>query len=454
VLFNSGVCFEKAKAFQNAINVREVLVKNYPTERTAKQSLYALGVNKAAIGEFACPKGAPKDCKQAAEYFEQYASKFSGESDAPKALSQAVFFRKGVGHDEDALDDTKDFVKLYMGKQPAEAANAFFSMAGIYEKNRKYDDLVDHLGEYLKRFGTKGGVDRQIIAHAKMGEVLWRQSCTVRGPLGACVEVTRARANKAKKKKSTRRTQCGADSKIKLSISDRKPKLVKEARGHFEAAVKLWKGGKADGDVPGKEESEKTGRTAEMRYWLAASKFYLAEQKYEDFLKIKFPEKLDFDEKKPGKAKDSKKRFGKWLTDRTKALQTAKTLYLEIVDLQPHWGVAAAARVGQMYQNYADAVFSAEIPKDVAAYEDAAEVYCDVLAEEADKLETEAVTAYTFCLETSLKLSWFNEYSQTCETELSQIRPQDFPTAGEIRATPDEIPLTLDTANAMAEIKK
>jgi len=456
VLFNSGVCFEKAKAFQNAINVREVLVKSYPNERTAKQSLYALGVNKAAIGEFACPKGAGKDCKQAAEYFEQYAWRFSGEPDAPKGLAQAVFFRKGAGHDEEALENTKSFVKLYIGKQPADAANAHFSMSGIFEKNRKYDDLVDHLSEYLKRFGTKGGVDRQIIAHVKIGEVLWRQSCPVRGPLGACVDVKRARAVKAKNKskRGSNQTPCGPESKIKLTIIDRKAKLGKEARGHFEAAVKLWKGGKATGEVPGKDEGEKQGRTAEMIYWLAAAKFYLAEDKYETFLKIKFPEKLDFDEKKPGKKKDSLKRFTKWVEDRNKALQTAKTLYMEIVDLQPHWGVAAAARVGQMYQNYADAVFTAEIPKDVAAYEDAVEVYCDLLAEQADKLEIEAVNAYSYCLDTSLKLSWFNEYSQTCELELSQIRPQDFPSAAELRAAPDEIPLTLDIAPILAEIKK
>jgi hypothetical protein len=344
-----------------------------------------------------------------------------------------------------------------MGKQPADAANAHFSMSGIFEKNRKYDDLVDHLGEYLKRFGTKGGVDRQIIAHVKMGEVLWRQSCPVRGPLGACVDIKRARAVKAKKKgkiRGTGQTQCGAESKIKLTMIDRKAALGKEARGHFEAAVKLWKGGKATGEVPGKDEQEKQGRTAEMVYWLAAAKFYLAEDKYESFLKIKFPDKLDFDDKKPAKKKDSVKRFSKWIEDRNKALEGAKKLYMEIVDLQPHWGVASAGRVGQMYQNYADAVFTAEIPKDVAAYEDATQAYCDALAEEADKLEVKAVEAYSYCLDTSLKLSWFNEYSQTCEQELSQIRPQDFPSAAELRAAPDEIPLTLDIGQLVSELKK
>ncbi len=447
VLYNAGVCFEKAKSFSNAITIREELVKRYPKENTAQKSLYALGVNKAAIGEF----------KSSAEYFERYAKQFGGEKDAHTALGNAVFFRKGVGDDEQALEDTKFFVKQYNGKQPAEAANAFFSMAGIYEKNRKYDDLVDHLSEYLKRFGTKGGVDRQIIAHVKIGEILWRQSCPVRGPGGSCIDVKRQRASKATKRGKKRGagiTQCGPESKIRLTVIDRKAGLAKEARQHFATAEKLWKGGKAVNEVPGKDEAEKQGRAAEMVYWLAAAKFYQAESKYENFLSLKFPDKLDFSPTKEKKKKESEKRFKKWIEDKTKALMSAKTDYMAIVDLQPHWGVASAARVGQMYQNYSDAVFTAEIPKDVQAFEDATEAYCDVLGEEAGKLEDKSVEAYTYCLDTALKLNWFNEWSQTCEAELSQIRPQDFPSAAEIRSASNEIPLTLDISPVVGDIKK
>jgi TolA-binding protein len=446
VLFNAGVCFERAKAFSNAITIRELLVKTYPKERVAQQSLYALGVNKAAIGEFA----------QSADYFEKYAKQFSGEKDAPTAQSQAVFFRKGVGDDDTALKDTDYYVKEYNSKQPADAAAAFYSMAGIYEKNRKYDDLVTHLEKYLKQFAAKGGVDRQIVAHAKIGEVLWRQACPERGPTGSCIRITRGRVNKAKKKSKygTGITQCGPENKIKITNLERKPGLVKEAQTHFQTALKLWNGGKAAAQVPGKDDNEKQARAAEAQYWAAASKFYLTETKYEKFLKIGFPDKLDFDEKKPAKKKDSEKRFKKWIEDRNKALQDAKKDYLEVVDMHPYWGVAAAARVGQMWQNYADAVFTAEIPKDVQQYDYTVEAYCDALGEETDKLEQEGVTAYTYCLETSLKLSWFSEWSQLCEQELSNIRPQDFPSASEIRGVPDDTPDVLDISPVISDIKQ
>lgn len=448
VLYNAGVCFEKAKSFSNAIQMREELVKRYPKKPTAQKAQYALGQNYAAIAKY----------REAAEKFEVYAKQFGGERDASAALSNAVFFRKGIGDDQQAIADTEFFVKQYEKKLPAEAAAAHFSMVSIFEKQKKYDDVVKHLNAYLKRFGSKGGVDRQIIAHAKMGEIVWRQSCPVKGVNGACIEVKRARAVKQAKKgkkkiKGTGITQCGPESKIKVTISDRKGNYVKEAQSHFNTVIKLWAKGDAVNKVPGKDETEKAVRAAEMLYWAAAAHFYLAEEKYEKFLKIKFPEGLDFDPEKPGKLKESQKKFKKWMDDKAAALKLAKGSYMAVVDMQPHWGVASAARVGQLYQHFSDAVFTAEIPKDVQKYDYTVEAYCDALGEVTDELEAESVNAYTFCLETATKLNWFNEWSRLCENELSQIRPQDFPTAGEIRAEPDEIPLTLDTQPLAQEIK-
>lgn len=446
VLFAAGECFDRAKSFSNAIRMRQELVKRFPNKPTAQKSQFALGQNYAAIAEY----------KLAAEMFETYAKKFGGEKDASVALSNAVFFRKGIGDDDLAIADTEFFVKQYGQKLPAEAAAAYFSMTSIYEKQRKYDDVVKHLNNYLKKFGAKGGVDRQIIAHAKMGEILWRQACPLKGVNGACIEIKRQRAVKqSRKKKSfgTGITQCGPESKIKVTISDRKPGLVKEAQGHFNTAIKLWRKGAAVNEVPGKDEQEKQARVVEMVYWAAAAHFYLAEEKYEKFLKIPFPEKLDFDENKPAKKKDSEKRFKKWIEDKSAALKAAKDMYMGVVEMQPHWGVASAARVGQLYQHFADAVFTAEIPRDVQQYDYTVEAYCDALGEEADKLEQEAVQAYSFCLDTALRLSWFNDWSKLCENELSQIRPQDFPTAGEIRAEPVNMPLTLDTQPMAGEIR-
>lgn len=454
ILFNAGVCFERAKAFQNAIQVREALIANFPKTRYGQQSLYAIGVNKAAIGEF----------RQSAEYFEKYAKQFSGEKDAPTALSNAVFFRKGSGDDQQALDNTDYYVKLYIKKNPADAATAFFSMSGIFEKNRKYDDLVRHLDEYLKRFGAKGGVDRQIIAHVKMGEVAWRQSCPERGPNGSCIKVTRAKVDKAaarrKKRGNEKRTQCGPESKIKAQLIDRKPALLKEARGHFEAAVKLWKGGKANDDVPGKDDGEKKGRAADMLYYVGMAKFYLADIAFEEVLSVKLPA-LQWDGQPGPDGKKSKKdqkadaAFEGYIKTKDKMIAEATKKYLELQDVHPFWAVAGAARVGQMLQNFSDQLFTTPIPDIVQKLgEDTVDFYCDKMAEAAGVLEDKSIAAYKFCLDTSLAKAWFSEWSQLCEAELGQIRPQDYPTAAELRGAPDRIPLTIGMQPMLTEIKK
>lgn len=447
VLYNAGVCYEKGKSIGLAIQMREQLIKRFPNHPLAKKALVLLGNNYGAIAYY----------PQAASKFEEYAKRFGGEKDAANALANAVFYRKGIGQDEAAIKDIEFFVRQYGKKKKhvKEAAAALFGMTGIYEKQGAPDKVVKHLTRYLREFGKKGGVDWEIAAHVKIGEILWKQSCPVKGVNGACYTVKRTRASRVKGKRGRRRgsrlpTQCGPESKIKLTVVDRKAKLVKEAQKHFKTAIKLWANGKAVSKVPGKDDAEKAGRVAAMTYWVAAANFYLAEEAYEDFLRIKFPEKLNFDERKPKKKAESIKRFQKWIETKNKALAATKKQYLRLLDFKrggESWAIAGAARVGQLYQNYSDALYTAEIPKDVRTgpfAEDKVDAYCDALTEKASPLEEESVTAFAFCLDESTKRNWFNQWSRLCERELGQIRPLDFPSAAEIHAEPNSLGTILD----------
>ncbi|MFH0901499.1 MAG: hypothetical protein V2A73_12805, partial [Pseudomonadota bacterium] len=128
-----------------------------------------------------------------------------------------------------------------------------------------------------------------------------------------------------------------------------------------------------------------------------------------------------------------------------------------------HWAIAAAARVGQLYQNYADALFAAEIPKELRSDPELVDAYCGALQEVAEPLQKKAEEAYKFCLETSTSLSFYNEWSRLCETELSEIDPVTYPTSGELRAKPDRSSLivcaqqpitTIESAPAAKEGQK
>jgi hypothetical protein len=201
---------------------------------------------------------------------------------------------------------------------------------------------------------------------------------------------------------------------------------------------------------------------AETIKWIGAAQFYLGEDRYEDFLALKFPEKLDFDDKRPAKKKDSEKRFVKWKQDKDALAVKVNAIYGKIVDMATsgglninaaQWAIAGAARMGQISQNYSDALFTAEIPKEFRSDPESVDAYCDELLKVADPLEKRSIEAFSFCLDNSNKLSWFNEWSQLCEGELAQIRPQDFPSAGEIRSPADNVSIVYDSQPIIPELE-
>ena len=106
---------------------------------------------------------------------------------------------------------------------------------------------------------------------------------------------------------------------------------------------------------------------------------------------------------------------------------------------------AAAARIGQVFQDFSGQLYTAPIPKPPAAPAGTKEdefaqmfydAYCDAMTDQAEPLETKAIEGLSICLGKSTELSWFNEWSSLCEGELNQIKPNEYPLAAEIRAQP------------------
>jgi len=122
-------------------------------------------------------------------------------------------------------------------------------MSEVYEKQSKTDELVKHLSAYLKKWGAKGGVDKQILAHFKLGEISWKRSCPQEGVNGACLKIDRVSAtgrqkvfaeinakikDKKKKLKEKLRTQCGPPTSSKITVYDRNSKYAKDAQDNFK----------------------------------------------------------------------------------------------------------------------------------------------------------------------------------------------------------------------------
>ncbi len=466
VVYNAALCYEAAKLIGMAIKLRTILIKTQPKHPRAQAALYMVGANYHALAWYS----------RAAAKYEEFAKNFPGEKEAPEALQNAIVFRMGRGEYDKAIDDTRFFTKKFGARRKlaSRVAAVNFSLGSIYEQRRDSDSVIKHYNGYLRKWGKKGGKDRQIQANFKIGNTLWKQSCPTKGINGACIKIKRVRSKRKVKKRSRRKkkrtiemkSQCGPETKMRVTLTKRDKRKARKAQNHFRKALAIYKrmgGGKG---VRGATKEERLRRKTSMRYAAAASLFYQAEAQYEKFLEVKFPKNLDFSPKNKKKKKKSEKAFRKYIEIKAKKLGQSSKNYQDVIMMKvPHWAIAAAARIGQLHQNFADALYTATIPKPtmpkglrtndqkedfIMMYTDA---YCDALEVQARPLEAKALQGLGLCLQKSTELSWYNEWSTLCEAELNQIKPAEFPLASEIRAKPGYVTYKADRASVIEEIK-
>jgi tetratricopeptide (TPR) repeat protein len=465
LLYNAAICFEAAKLIGMAISIRNTLIKVKPKDPRAQKAMYMVGANYHALAWYS----------RAAEYYERFAMGYPGETEAPEALQNAIVFRMGRGEHDKAVEDAKFFQNKF-GTRPkyiGRSAAVNFSLGAIYEQNKEKEAVIKHYTSYLSKWGKHGGADRQIQAHVKIGEVLWEQSCPGKSVNGACIKVQRVEAKKKIAKKTGKkkrkkgaaevRTQCGPETKMKVTVVKRNPAKAKAAQKHFKDALVLFR--KAP-KVKAENKDEMDRRNFDMRYSAAAAQFYLAEEAFEEFLQVKFPQNLDFSDRDKKKKEKSQKEFGKYLDEKGKKLKKTSDVYEDVIKTKvAHWAIAASARIGQLYQNFSDALYTAPIPKPpipktltkkedqedfVAAFGDS---YCDALEDKAKPLDDKAQQGLKICLDKSTELSWYNEWSKLCEAELNQIDPNTYPLTAEIRAEPGYVTYRTDRAAVVDTIK-
>ena len=481
-LYNAGLCFQNARLIGQAIKAREQLAHDHPKDILAQRALFQIAAGYHQLAYYS----------EAAKRYEEFAKQFPGEKQAFTALGNAYAFRIGLGEFDKAVEDMNSFVKYYGDKKPADAANVVFQMSEVYEKQSKNDDLARHLDAYLKKWGAKGGIDKQILAHFKLGQLAWNKSCPQEGVNGACLKVDRVTMNgktkaiyeinskikdKKKKLKEKLRTQCGPPTSSKITVYDRNSKAAGEGQKHFDEVLKLWAHGDAEkklsSQVP--NQGEAASRDVFMRFAVAGAAFYKAEQVYEQFLKVKFPQGLDFQqptqfdskrvaEAKKKKLEDSNKKFMAYLTEKSKLAEKLagpsadkKGMYDFVLDYHvAHWTIAASARIGQVFADFVNQLYTAEIPKDLKEQDEwgnrPREIFCDALVDKAEPIESKAVVGYDLCLKAATKESWFNEWSTMCEVELNQLKPSEYPLAAEAKPEPGYVSTPITPSAVVPEL--
>jgi TolA-binding protein len=457
-LWNAGQCFQNAHLIGQAVKAWEALRAAHPDDVLAKRAIYRIGAGYQQLAFY----------ERASENYETFAKKYPGEGTARSALGNATVFREGLQQPREALADMDAYVDLYGARNPQDAASVFFQKAEVYEAQGRTDELRAHLRSYLERWGKHGGLDRQVQAHFRLGELAWKTSCAHASDDGACLRVerltqTRSRqvievANRRLGRSKT--TQCGPATKSKIVLFERNRQQAAAAEEHFRAAIDLWAAGDAVNPIVGRDVD---ARRAAAAHAVAGAAFYLAEKDYEDLLRVKFPQGLDFSDPTrvhnpqrraivAKKLADSKKRFAAYLDEKSRLLEKTRQRYLAVFKLrQAQWTIAAAARIGQLHQDFAAQLYTAEIPRDLVETDQwgnhPRDLYCGQLEEQAEKVESKAVEGFRACLEAATQQSWFNNWSRACERELNQLRPVEFPVASEVKPEAGYTPISVAPAS-------
>ena len=164
LLYNAGVCHARDGAARSAIAAHELLIATFPKSSLARRARVRTANAYAGIAEY----------ERAAAAYEIYAARFAGEKDAADALATATYYRRALGHDLRAIENSAAFVSRYRSRRRKEAAAASFATVDLYSGARR----EARLRRYLSRHAMQGGPSRIIAADAMLGESLWKRSCT------------------------------------------------------------------------------------------------------------------------------------------------------------------------------------------------------------------------------------------------------------------------------------
>jgi hypothetical protein len=298
---------------------------------------------------------------------------------------------------------------MFGARKPAEAANASWSLTALYESDPAA--TIAHLETYLRTFGAKGGADRVVIAHAKIGALLWKQSCPRAVSDGLCFEA-KQRAPKT----------CGPKTMRSIAVTKRDATTSKRAQAAFAEAVKEYERRSGAFDDPA------------ARYYYAQAKLAQADADLEVYLAITFPRDLSFDPASKDRREASMKRFAAWLEEKQKLGAAASRKYEAVLSIKDAASaITAASRLGAISQTFATELITSPIPR---GSDETVEAYCSVMADAAAPLQARAVDAFSVCLAKSTELGWFGDSSAQCERELFVLKPDEFPRTSELRSQP------------------
>ncbi|HEY3818083.1 MAG TPA: hypothetical protein VGL81_12980 [Polyangiaceae bacterium] len=401
IVENAARAFQAGHLVASAIRARMVLLNpqmRMDKSELAKDAMYKIGGNWQAIAVY----------DQAADWYERYAKENPHRKNAATALSDAITLRLGLGQEDMAVSDVKQYEKDYGNSNPTEAAQISFAIGAHYAEKEDWENARKALAGAMHTL-DKAPPDIQVQAHATYARALMHlKSAQARG------EYARVRSI------------WGDGSAAQAKIAD------------------AYKSDSADG------RDHKLGKALDA---VGEAMFFAAEERKKDKVDtIAFPVY-----KGPGTKDDIKRYMDKslmpWVGKKREAIEEVDKDYQKITELQPvpppRWVIASASRAGMMWGNFVDDFRRAPYPKewdkkgfvpgtgDTLSWNEVKATYLEHLDEASEPIKKErAKPALKRCLDDSVKYQYFDEYSRDCEKWLAKNYKTEYHVVDELRGAP------------------
>jgi TolA-binding protein len=374
-LYNAMVLYSDVAKLDLAVETGLLLLDKYAKETpgAAKPKVMKIAVKKTAVA-------AVEDKTKKAD-----------KSEDVDPIERTVYL---VGTYYDKISDFKnaaDYFERYYEKYPKgkTADDALYNAALFREAMGLTDKAIENFGRYVKDFPTaKDTVDIQF----RIGKIYQKKEDWVKAKA-----ILQGFIEKYGKQVTTPRL---IEAEYELATVLQKMDQEQAAFKEFDKILKI-----ADGLKPG-EANEKTF------YYIASSRFQLLQPDYHSFMNIKLelPQSV----------------MKQNLKIKSEKLAKLTESFTEVLKLgQGDMGIAALCRIGQMYQNFARALFDAPVPKNLN--EEQREIYTAELQNLAFPVEEKAIEAFEKALLKMYELGIYNEWATTAQENLNKYKPGTYP---------------------------
>ena len=390
IVENAARAFQAGHLVASAIRARMVLLNpQYRMEKSelSKDAMFKIGGNWQAIAVY----------DSAADWYERFAKENPKRKNADKALSDAIVLRLGLGEEDQAAADVKQYQKDYGNSNATETARIAFAIGDHYAGKEDWESAKKALAGAM---GTldKAPPDIQVQAHATLARSLMHT------------------------------------------------KALAQARGEYDKVRKIWGDGSAAqakiGDAyKSDNEDARAHKLGKALDAVGEAMFYAAEErKKEKVDSLPYPVY-----KGPATKEDINKYMEKsvkpWVLKKQTAIEDVDKDYQRITELQPvpppRWVIAAASRAGLMWGGFVDEFRAAPIPKEWKKDAEIRGTYYQHLDEASEPIKSQrAKPALKRCLDDSVKYQYFDEYSRDCEKWLAKNYKTEYHVVDELRGAP------------------